>query len=69
MSLANELMRKDIRVNAIAPGFIDTEATRKVTPEKMLAGMTMQTPMRRLGTPDELVRTRAVHALRRGAAT
>ena len=40
--------------DAIAPGFIDTEATRKITPEKMLAGMTMQTPMRRLGTPAEL---------------
>jgi 3-oxoacyl-[acyl-carrier protein] reductase len=54
VSLANELARKQIRVNAIAPGFIDTEATRKVTPEKMLEGMTMQTPMKRLGTPDDL---------------
>ena len=55
VSLATELVRKNIRVNAIAPGFIDTEATRKVMPEKMLEGMTTQTPMKRLGTPDDLI--------------
>ena len=55
VSLAAELARSGIRVNAIAPGFIDTEATRKITPEKMLEGMVRQTPMRRLGTPDDLV--------------
>ena len=55
VSLATELARAGIRVNAIAPGYIDNAATRKVASEKMIEGMVRQTPLRRLGTPEDLV--------------
>lgn len=55
-SLARELARDGIRVNAIAPGVIETgmtEATRN-DPAR-LAGFLGRTPLGRVGQPDELV--------------
>jgi 3-oxoacyl-[acyl-carrier protein] reductase len=46
---ARELGRKGITVNAVAPGFIQTEMTESV-PEKVLEMMRSRTPLGRLGT-------------------
>lgn len=44
-----------VTVNAVAPGFIDTDMTAGV-PEKVLDAIKDQTPLRRLGRPDEVAR-------------
>ncbi|MFF1613013.1 SDR family oxidoreductase [Amycolatopsis sp. NPDC058278] len=53
--LATELGGSGIRVNAIAPGPTDTEATRTVTPAAIVAQMVERLPIKRMGTPDDLV--------------
>jgi 3-oxoacyl-[acyl-carrier protein] reductase len=50
---ARELGRYNIRVNAVAPGFILTEMTQKM-PEKVLDGMKGHTPLARLGQPVDI---------------
>lgn len=50
---ARELGKYGITVNAIAPGFIDTEMTSQM-PEKVLEGMVSKTPLRRLGKPEDV---------------
>lgn len=50
---ARELGRYNIRVNAIAPGFIATEMVNAM-PEKVLAGMREHTPLGRLGAPADI---------------
>src|SRR3989337_4034114 len=52
-TMAKELGRKGIRVNAIAPGFIATPMTSNV-PDKILEMMKEKTPLRRLGEPREI---------------
>lgn len=52
-TLAKELGKKGIRVNAIAPGFIYTPMTATV-PEKILDMMKEKTPLKRLGTPGDV---------------
>ena len=50
---AKELGRKNICVNAVAPGFILTDMVRKM-PEEVLERMREKTPMKRLGTVEEV---------------
>ncbi len=56
-SLAMELGGRNIRVNAIAPGPIDTEATRMVLPPDAQTAMTQTLALKRMGTPADLVGT------------
>lgn len=50
---ARELGPKGITVNAVAPGFIETEMVKSV-PEKVLGMVRERIPLRRLGTPREV---------------
>ncbi|MBS1860055.1 MAG: SDR family oxidoreductase, partial [Acidobacteria bacterium] len=47
---ARELGKYQIRVNAVAPGFIATEMVKQM-PEKILQGMVGHTPLGRVGEP------------------
>ena len=52
-SLARELGSRGITVNAVAPGFIDTDMTRALSEEQRVA-LLRQIPAGRLGTPAEV---------------
>ncbi|HPG32912.1 MAG: 3-oxoacyl-ACP reductase FabG [Lentimicrobiaceae bacterium] len=52
-TLARELGRKGITVNAVAPGFIATEMVKKM-PENVLKSMEEKVPLGRLGAPEEI---------------
>jgi 3-oxoacyl-[acyl-carrier protein] reductase len=52
-AVAKEMGRRNIRVNAVAPGFIETGMTAKLNP-KVLEAATAQIPLRRLGQPGEV---------------
>ena len=52
-SLAKELGRRSIRVNCVAPGFINTDMVRAMDP-RIIEGVTKMIPMRRLGQPEEI---------------
>ncbi|HEV2909153.1 MAG TPA: 3-oxoacyl-ACP reductase family protein [Candidatus Eremiobacteraceae bacterium] len=54
-SLAQEFGSRSIRVNAIAPGFIETEMTASLTDE-LKAQYLSRVPLRRFGTADEVAR-------------
>lgn len=50
---ARELGRKNINVNAVAPGFILTEMTMKMS-ENVLAMMKEKSPLNKLGSPEDV---------------
>jgi NAD(P)-dependent dehydrogenase (short-subunit alcohol dehydrogenase family) len=53
--LSRELGGMNIRINAIAPGPIDTEANRTTTPQEMVADIVKNIPLSRMGQPEDLV--------------
>ena len=52
-SLARELGSRNITVNCVAPGFIDTDMTRAL-PEEQKAALLGQIPLGRLGQPEDI---------------
>ncbi|MCD7780738.1 MAG: 3-oxoacyl-[acyl-carrier-protein] reductase [Candidatus Gastranaerophilales bacterium] len=52
-SLAKELGSRNIRVNAIAPGFIQTDMTKDLDTEKIVEHI----PLKRLGVPADIAKT------------
>jgi 3-oxoacyl-[acyl-carrier protein] reductase len=52
-SMARELGKKNILVNAIAPGFIKTEMTDEI-PDEIKAEMMKNIPLQRLGQPEDI---------------
>ena len=52
-ALAREVASRQITVNAIAPGFIDTDMTSEL-PEETRLGLNESIPMRRIGQPEDV---------------
>jgi 3-oxoacyl-[acyl-carrier protein] reductase len=52
-SLAREIASRNITVNVVAPGFIDTDMTRALD-EKQVAALRAQIPLERLGTTGDV---------------
>ncbi len=52
-SLAREIGSRNITVNTVAPGFIDTDMTREL-PEEQRAALSAQIPLGRLGSAAEV---------------
>ena len=53
VSLARELGPKGIRVNAVAPGIIETDMMKKV-PKEVIEPLINQIPLRRIGKPEDI---------------
>ena len=52
-SLARELGGRNVRANVVAPGYVRTQLT-EVLPEEATTAMLEQTPLGRLGEPDDI---------------
>lgn len=54
-SAARELAKKNVTANCVAPGFIDTEMSRKL-PEPVIEAAKQLIPMRRVGSVDDVAK-------------
>ena len=52
-ALAREIASRDITVNSVAPGFIDTDMTKEL-PEAQRDALKQQIPANRLGNPEDI---------------
>jgi 3-oxoacyl-[acyl-carrier protein] reductase len=52
-ALAREIGSRNITVNCIAPGFIDTDMTKALN-EQQIAAMLQQIPLGRFGLPEDI---------------
>jgi 3-oxoacyl-[acyl-carrier protein] reductase len=52
-SLAHELASRNVTVNAVAPGFIDTDMTRSLTGDQR-SKITESVPLKRMGRPEDI---------------
>jgi 3-oxoacyl-[acyl-carrier protein] reductase len=55
-SAAKELSSRNVLINAIAPGFIETDMTDQL-PDKVKEAAVQYIPLRRFGTPEEVAQT------------
>lgn len=65
-ALAREVGSRNITVNVVAPGFIDTDMTRAL-PEEQRQALLSQIPLNRLGQPEEIAKAVAFLASPGGA--
>lgn len=56
MTWSKELGKLGIRCNAVAPGFIDTDSTRNALSESIINHIQSNTPLRRLGSAEEVAK-------------
>jgi 3-oxoacyl-[acyl-carrier protein] reductase len=65
-SMAREVGSRNITVNAVAPGFIETDMTHALSEEQRKA-LKAQIPLERLGTPEDIAGTVVFLCSRAGA--
>lgn len=53
-SIASEYGHKNILINSISPGFIETELTKKSLSAKKMKSLKKRIPLKRFGKPDEI---------------
>jgi 3-oxoacyl-[acyl-carrier protein] reductase len=54
-TVARELAKKNVTANCVAPGFIDTEMSRKL-PEPVIEAAKQLIPMRKLGSVEDVAK-------------